>query len=185
MHANLSPMQTPFKRRFNQGFTLIELLVVISIIGILAVALVPRIIEGPAKARDLTRKAHLSDITKALQVYFTDNNTYPGSMGTYECISVSGTSNTVIAPLMKGSVVPTDPTTNRVKPCSSPPGGYGYLPISATSYVVAALAETTTATGPGFYCGLDLSNATFDVTTDLAPCTAADNGNEHFYALYQ
>ena len=165
---------------------MIELLIVITIIGILAVALVPRISQGPAKARDVTRKADIGSIATALQAYLSDNGAYPaGSVGTYECISLSGNANTAIAPLMKGGVVPTDPTTNYVKPCSETAVGYAYLPISTTSYVVAALLESTSSTGEGIYCNLDLSIPSFDVTTNLTPCTTAENGTDHFYALYQ
>ena len=180
-------MQT-FRGSLIRAFTLIELLIVITIIGILAVALVPRISQGPAKARDVTRKADIGSISTALQAYFSDNGAYPAvSMGTYECISsISGSdANAAIAPLMKGGVVPTDPTTNYVKPCSESTKGYAYLPISVTSYVVAALLESTSSTGEGIYCGLDLSLPNFDVTTNLTPCTTAENGTDHFYALYQ
>src|SRR3989338_4860837 len=130
-------MRTSLKLRLGKGFTLIELLIVITIIGILAVALVPRISQGPAKARDVTRKADIGSISTALQAYFSDNGAYPGTPGNEECISavstISGDANPAIAPLMKGSVVPTDPTTNYVKPCPNTPVGYAYLPISTTS----------------------------------------------------
>ena len=69
-----------------KGFTLIELLIVITIIGILAVALVPRISQGPARARDVQRKADISNITSALELYYADFGTYPDTLGADECL---------------------------------------------------------------------------------------------------
>jgi len=65
-------------KRF-KAFTLIELLIVITIIGILAVALVPRISQGPARARDVQRKADLQQISTALEMYYADHGEYANS----------------------------------------------------------------------------------------------------------
>ncbi len=53
-----------FKSR--SAFTLIELLIVIAIIGILAVAFLPTLLNAPAKGRDATRIADLQKINKIL-----------------------------------------------------------------------------------------------------------------------
>lgn len=63
--------------RPRKGFTLIELLIVITIIGILAVALVPRISQGPARARDTQRKADMQTLASALELYYADYGYYP------------------------------------------------------------------------------------------------------------
>lgn len=60
-----------------KGFTLIELLIVISIIGILAVALLPNILSAPATARDAGRKAALNNVLAALEQYKAANGDYP------------------------------------------------------------------------------------------------------------
>ena len=60
-----------------KGFTLIELLIVISIIGILAVALLPNILSAPATARDAGRKAALNNVLAALEQYKAANGSYP------------------------------------------------------------------------------------------------------------
>ena len=61
------------------GVTLLELLVVMAIMGTLAGAIVmlinPRGQIG--KANDARRKSDLNQISKALEIYYQDNNSYP------------------------------------------------------------------------------------------------------------
>lgn len=72
-------MKKNFKR---SGFTLIEILIVIAIIGILAVAFLPNLLNAPSKARDAKRIADLDKIASLLlneyvrtgQVVDTDGN---------------------------------------------------------------------------------------------------------------
>jgi prepilin-type N-terminal cleavage/methylation domain-containing protein len=52
--------------RILKGFTLIELLIVIAIIGVLAVAFLPTLLNAPSKARDATRIQDLQKIQKVL-----------------------------------------------------------------------------------------------------------------------
>jgi len=63
----------------NKGFTLIELLVVITLIGILAVAVLSAInpIEQINKARDAGRRADSAQILKALDRYFASTEEFP------------------------------------------------------------------------------------------------------------
>ncbi len=67
----------PSKLRSRKGFTLVELIIVIMIIGILAATMLPKVMGGPARARDAQRKSNLAAITTALELYYTDNETYP------------------------------------------------------------------------------------------------------------
>ncbi len=76
-----------------KSFTLIELLIVITIIGILAIALVPRISSGPSRARDIQRKADLQNLATAVELYYADHGEYPNSgsfSGTREQACVNG-----------------------------------------------------------------------------------------------
>ncbi|HMH16700.1 MAG TPA: type II secretion system major pseudopilin GspG [Burkholderiales bacterium] len=62
-----------------RGFTLIELLVVITILGILAALIVPRVMDRPDQARAIAAKADISAIIGALKLYRLDSGTYPSS----------------------------------------------------------------------------------------------------------
>jgi general secretion pathway protein G len=62
-----------------KGFTLIEIMVVVVIIGILAVMIVPKIMDNPHKARVIAAKNDVRAITSALKLYRLDNGVYPGT----------------------------------------------------------------------------------------------------------
>jgi general secretion pathway protein G len=63
----------------SRGFTLVELLVVVVIIGILAAAIVPRIMDRPDQARVAAARADIAAIIGALKLYKLDNGTYPST----------------------------------------------------------------------------------------------------------
>jgi len=88
-----------------KGFTLIELLIVIVIIGVLALALLPTILEGPKKARDAARLADLNRIQTAYQKYVAvDGNATPLNLG-----NGAGTYN---ADDILGEIMPDFPTNS-------------------------------------------------------------------------
>ena len=63
----------------SRGFTLIELLIVIAIIGILSTLVMTNVVAVRQRARDGQRKADLRQLQSALELYRSDNGTYPGS----------------------------------------------------------------------------------------------------------
>ena len=65
--------------KYNSGFTLVELLIVVTIIGILAVAVLAAInpIEQFNKTRDTGRKTDAGQILNALERYYTNNRQFP------------------------------------------------------------------------------------------------------------
>jgi len=72
------------------GFSLIELLVVISMIGILASILVPNYLGVRSKGRDTQRKADLLQIQTAMELYRSDNDSYPASLPACDSVFSSG-----------------------------------------------------------------------------------------------
>jgi prepilin-type N-terminal cleavage/methylation domain-containing protein len=124
-----------------RAFTLIELLIVITIIGILAVALVPRLSGGPGRARDAQRKADLQTISTALEYYMQDNGEYPADEA--GCIPTAA-----IATYL--TTTPVDPSALDGGACTS--GTYGYFPVDDNNgYLLLATLETITDKGDGVY----------------------------------
>ncbi len=64
-----------------KAFTLIELLIVIVIIGILAVALIPRLTGSQATARDTAKKATLQQVATIISAY-TNQEQSPAALRT-------------------------------------------------------------------------------------------------------
>jgi len=60
-----------------KGFTLIEILVVISIIGILAVFLVPKLLGFQDRGKETAVKSVMHSVQLGLEAYNMENMTYP------------------------------------------------------------------------------------------------------------
>ena len=63
--------------RSQNGFTLIELMVVVVILGILAMLVVPKVMDRPDEARIVAAKNDIRAIVSALKLYRLDNVNYP------------------------------------------------------------------------------------------------------------
>jgi len=134
-----------------KGFTLIELLIVVTIIGILAVALVPRIIGSSAKARDARRMTDVQTIASGLEYYLLENGNFSniaegGSAGGTIC-SDNATLATDLAGFVKQ--IPNDPLDSQVNAAfgvADCTGGYAILLMGdsaggLTRYAIAAHME--------------------------------------------
>lgn len=62
-----------------RGFTLIEIMVVITILGILAALIVPRVVGRTDDARIAASKQDIASIMQALKLYRLDNGAYPST----------------------------------------------------------------------------------------------------------
>ena len=67
------------RRIKQQGFTLIEIMVVVVILGILAAAVVPKIMSRPEQARIEKAKHDITSLESALNIYKLDNYRYPST----------------------------------------------------------------------------------------------------------
>ncbi len=70
-------MKNDFKKINQHGFTLIEIMVVVVILGILAAAVVPKIMSRPEQARIEKAKHDVTALESALNIYKLDNYEYP------------------------------------------------------------------------------------------------------------
>jgi len=155
--------------KLRKGFTLIELLIVITIIGILAAALIPRITTGTSKARDAKRQADLGTIATALELYAQNDNatTYP--VGAGGCISAID-DIAVLEEEVSGGL-PEEPSSSAlVGGCAA---GYYYKSIPKNGvlnngYILVAQTEED-GDGEGYY----LSSLTTVLTT-----AGAEAGNQ-------
>lgn len=66
-------------KRSSNGFTLIEILVVVVILSVLAVLIVPRIMDRPDEARVIAAKSDIRAIVSALKLYKLDSGVYPST----------------------------------------------------------------------------------------------------------
>jgi general secretion pathway protein G len=66
--------------RHSSAFTLVEMLLVITIIGILAALVIPKMVGRSEQARQTAGRADLSSIKTALDAFEVDNGYYPKSM---------------------------------------------------------------------------------------------------------
>ena len=65
------------QRVAESGFTLIEVMVVVIILGILAAAIVPKLMSRPDEARLVKARQDIRTLESALQLYRLDNFVYP------------------------------------------------------------------------------------------------------------
>lgn len=74
----MSPMQRYTSLRI-RGFTLIEIMVVITILGILAALIVPRVVGRTDDAKVAAVKQDIASLMQALKLFRLDNGRYPST----------------------------------------------------------------------------------------------------------
>ena len=97
-------------KTYSKAFTLIELLVVIFIIALLASLILVNMAQSRKKGRDAKRKADLAIIQQGLEMYYSENHSYPVA------IFGNGIPDTGTHKLSQYINIPTDPMTGTTKP---------------------------------------------------------------------
>jgi len=74
------PNATHATRRSRRGFTLVEMLLVITIIGILAALVIPKMMGRSEQARQAAVRADISAVKTALDAFEVDSGFYPKNL---------------------------------------------------------------------------------------------------------
>lgn len=142
-----------------KAFTLVELLVVIAIIGLLSSVAVVALSGSKVSANNAKRKADIVQISKALELYNSDNGVYPSTGGSANwrgaCTNFSSYPDSGAGAWIPNfqnymGLLPHDPATNKVvsqnAACIASPLSSCYIYTSnGTDYKVLAHC---TAEGP-------------------------------------
>lgn len=114
-----------------KGFTLIEILVTVVIIGVLTAVAIVSYTSINRRSRDVKRKADIEQVRQALEMYRSDNGTYPVVSGFSD---MSGLATFLVPDYLP--TIPTDPQTT-----------YTYqVKVNAYTYCICSHLETLTAT---------------------------------------
>ncbi len=124
------------RKQIFDAFTLIELLIVVAIIGILAAIAVPNFLNAQVRAKVSRTMSDIRSISTALEMYNTDNGTYPEGRATWAVFGLDRLTTPIayMASIPKDPFAPTDPDMT--------PGGYGWFPEILPYYVYLWARDT-------------------------------------------
>ncbi|MEL7117352.1 MAG: type II secretion system major pseudopilin GspG [Pseudomonadota bacterium] len=105
-------MEAVERKEKDAGFSLLELMVVVVILSILALAIVPRIIDRPDQARVTRAQTDISALQEAVNLYRLDNLRYPTTEQGLSALVAAPTSDPVPENYASGGYIqalPKDP----------------------------------------------------------------------------
>lgn len=133
-------------KTFSKGFTLIEIMIVVVIIGILAVALFPKLLGAISKSSDEGRKAEAKSLSVILLQFKNDTGGYYDSA---ECVKPDGTLGKKLIDdgYVNSGKFPKDPNVKNGAPGC--PGYFYYVPLAkngsdSSSFAIVAKVENKT-----------------------------------------
>ena len=97
-----------------RGFSLLELLAVVTILGIIAAIIVPRVTVSSATAKTKVRDHHKATINAAVERYFIDNNAWPANNLSDIGVNVNYFPDGLPANPIDGTAYTLNATTHRV-----------------------------------------------------------------------
>lgn len=132
----------------HKGFTLVELLIVLAIIGVLSSFLFANFISARQRARDAQRKSDLRQIQAALELFRSDQGTYPDSSGGSNNLQTCGAGSTLtVGSSVYIKQIPCDPLGSG---STYNAGVYQYVSQSSNStYYLVTCLENANDTSPG------------------------------------
>lgn len=107
-----TPPALPDNETKDSGFSLLELMVVVVILSILALVIVPRVIDRPDQARAARAQSDIAAVSSAVALYRLDNFRYPTTEQGLEALVTRPTSDPVPANWSTGGYMdrlPVDP----------------------------------------------------------------------------
>jgi len=153
------------------GFTLVEILIVIAIIGILTSIGLVTFNSSQIKSRDAKRKAHLQQISSALELYYNDKGQYPADDASG---NIMGCGAGAIAVCTWGTSAFSNTTTGTIYMTKLPadPHSYSYYyrRTATSSYQLYAHLENTQdksilSTPPNLNCGTGANSCNYGVSS--------------------
>jgi prepilin-type N-terminal cleavage/methylation domain-containing protein len=157
-----------------KGFSLIELLLVVSIISLLTSIVMSALDASRKKARDAARLEQAQTIRTALELYFSDNGSYPpvsadsGCEAGYDCSHLGGTFINGLSPFLAGDIKdPLNTSNYHYLYTRNTSGGGPGCPSGRYKYILAikAFEEGSGAHFTPDFCGLSSGSPNFHWVT--------------------
>ena len=131
-------MSKHYLSQVQKGFTLIELLIVVAIVGVLASLLMANFVGFRQRARDAARKADIRQIQIALEMYRSDQGSYPTAIANCPV----GTPTSLMSPDCTTTTYMSKVPKDVLGTTYYNSGNY-YINSDGTTYVMRACLENT------------------------------------------